>query len=356
MGVSRSLRLASRLLARIPCRLGLGSIPLSLDARGLRVHRRVLGLSAGDRGILFAPAYIPPAVYAVPTYVYTPTVVVRSECMFGAFFCRRGWGCYYFGDYFAPHYASIGFVAWSGHVSASITIGAWHDPLFAYYHCGHRSDPYWRAGVFDLYAGRYRGVYARPPVTLVQQKTVINNITKNTTINKTTNVNSNNVTMLTSLNDANTSTASAKSLTKVSDGERQTQQQQAKNFREAADRRASTETTLAAKPGAGGRTGGPRTGTLDVVGSTVKPRAPIKDPGVGTGTGTAAGNATTPPNPKPAVLGKKDPVTGTGSGYTEGRVADDRWRGPEIEAANGNEAGSDQRSRLGSPTTRSRTR
>ena len=62
-----------------------------------------------DRGVLFAPAYIPPDVYSAPGYVYTPNYSVREDCLYGALFNRQGYGSYYFGDYFSPAYASLGF-------------------------------------------------------------------------------------------------------------------------------------------------------------------------------------------------------------------------------------------------------
>ena len=203
-----------------------------------------------DRGILFAPAYIPPVVYSAPGYIYTPTVVVREECLYGAFFARRGFGSYYFGDYFAPSYASIGFVAWGGHVSASITLGGFYDPLFSYYSCGYRSDPYWGGGgIGDLYQGRFRGDYIRPPTTFIQQNTVINNITNNNTTINNNNTNLNNVTMLTSLNEAGR--GGRRNLQTVSAADRQSELESARNVRAAGDRRANTEAELA-RPNAGG--------------------------------------------------------------------------------------------------------
>lgn len=253
-----------------------------------------------ERGILFAPVYIPPAVYVAPAFVYTPTVVVREECLFGAFFCRRGFGCYYFGDYFAPHYASFGFVAWCGHVSASITIGGWHDPLFAYYSCGFRHDPFWRGGCVDLYVGRFRGDYMRPPTTLVKQTTVINNITN---VNNSKNINLNNVTMVSSLNDV--AKSGKRNLTTISTADRQAHQQAAHGVLQTADRRATAETQLASKPA---DKNSARSMTLDV------PHAPIA---TRTGSGTATkgiGSAVSGPTPTP--VGKVDPKA-VGSGLSK---------------------------------------
>jgi hypothetical protein len=270
------------------------------------------------RGTLFAPVYIPPVVYADPAYVYTPTVYVREQCLFGAFFTRRGFGSYYFGDYFAPRYAEVGFVSWCGYTSASVRIGGFYDPLFSYYSCGYRSDPFWGGGgCVNLFVGRYRGDYARPPQTLVQQTTVINNITNNNITNidrskNNTNIiqnsNLNNVTMLSSIRDGS---SDGRRFHTVNDTARADQQAAARNLRDVATRRADAETRLAA----GGPKGnnGPRTIGLDV-----PPVRPVRGTGgseTGVGTGTAGGN---PPKGGPGVgippkggIGM-NPGTGTG--------------------------------------------
>jgi hypothetical protein len=280
-----------------------------------------------SRGVLFAPVYIPPAVYTAPAYVYTPTVVVREECLYGAFFARRGFGCYYFGDYFAPRYASFGFTFWSGHVSASVSIGGWCDPLFSYYRCGYRHDPFWRAGVIDLCVGRYRGDYVRPPVNLVQQNTVINNITNNITnntniINNKTviknsnlnNVNLNNVQMLSSVQDA--STVKKLGLQKVADTDRRRQQQSARELSQVAERRADLEGKLATRPATGGRPT-PQSVQLEVPKPVARPAATTLPKGAASTPGTEnlrprPVTVDPPPSgPKPAAIGKVDPKPAT---------------------------------------------
>jgi WXXGXW repeat (2 copies) len=258
-----------------------------------------------SRGLLFAPAYIPPAVYADPAFVYTPSYVVQENCLFGSLFCRRGFGSYYFGDYFSPTYASLGFSAWCGNVGISVGFGGsrWYDPLFNYYRCGYRSDPFWGGGgINDLYAGRYRGDYVRPPTTLVQQNTLINNITRNrTTIN---NVNVNNVNMLTSLNQVGRS--GRRNLQPVSDPARREFAQTAHAGRRASEERASTETRLASRPGAGGPQR--RTAVLPAIhhpgaAARVGPDgATSRRPGAGSPTG-ANRNPATERAPRPANVG-----------------------------------------------------
>lgn len=72
-----------------------------------------------ERGVLFAPVYVPRAVYARPSYFYSPTVVVSEPALYTSLFVRRGWGCYYFGDYFENRYVNRGFSSWAVGVGGS---------------------------------------------------------------------------------------------------------------------------------------------------------------------------------------------------------------------------------------------
>ncbi|WP_020472072.1 YXWGXW repeat-containing protein [Zavarzinella formosa] len=213
-----------------------------------------------NRGVLFAPVYIPRSYYAAPAYVYTPTYIVREPCLYGAFFARRGYGSYYFGDYFAPNYATLGFTAWSGHVSATVRLGGYYDPLFSHYSVGYARDPYWGGGgLVNLYVGRYKGDFARPPVSYTQQTVVINNF-------NTTNVkNVNNVQMLTTLRDAPKTTNVR--LAAVPEAVRREQQVHAREVRAIGVNRAEQEVRLVSAGPPRGPVGGvaaPHTLKLDV--------------------------------------------------------------------------------------------
>ena len=147
------------------------------------------------RGVLFAPVVFSNTVIVRPGFVYTPVYVVSEPCMVGALFVRRGHGHYYFGDYYEPGYATLGYSAWCGtYTRTGFTVGFGvgrnygYDPLFSYYSVAYRDTPNWNRGVGDLYNGRYRGDIARPPVTLVSQNTTINNITRTNVTNVTNNI------------------------------------------------------------------------------------------------------------------------------------------------------------------------
>lgn len=202
------------------------------------------------RGVLFAPVYVAPAVYSRPAFVYTPSYAVSHHAMFSAMFVRRGYGNYYFGDYFEPRYTTVGFNAWcgtsrGGNFAISVGIGRAHvyDPLWSYYQHAYRNDPVWVNNVTNLYVGRYRGDVARPPRTLVQQNTVVNNITNVTNVTNVTN-NVTNVTMVAPLQQV-AQANSAVALKTVKREERQQEAAYAKQLTQVGTQRRQAETSLA---------------------------------------------------------------------------------------------------------------
>ncbi|MDY3559431.1 hypothetical protein R5W23_000424 [Gemmata sp. JC673] len=157
-----------------------------------------------QRGVLYAPVTFSRTILTRRGFVYTPVYVVSEPALVGALFVRRGRTHYYFGDYFEPRYVARGYNPWAGRVvNATFTIGFgagrnWgYDPLWAHYATANRNNRAWNARVNDLYTGRYAGKVARPPVTLTQQNTVINQITQTNVTNVTNNVTvvNNNVTI-----------------------------------------------------------------------------------------------------------------------------------------------------------------
>jgi hypothetical protein len=187
-------------------------------------------------------------VYLAQGYYYSPTIVVREQCMYGAMFVRRGYGCYYFGDYFDARYANAGYVTWGGYRGGDrvVVVNGYYDPMYSYYRVTYREDPYWQRGVVDIYVGRFGGTVARPPVTLVEQRVVVNNITiNNVTVNNT---HVNNVSMLTPISEAS-KTTNVK-LQRVPDAERRQHFMAAREMHQVAARRAEAETKLARTPNA----------------------------------------------------------------------------------------------------------
>ncbi len=120
------------------------------------------------RGCLFAPVYFAQPVYAQPAFVFTPTVVFNVGLFSDCLFVRPAYCHYYFGDYFAPRYAGIGFSPWF-----SITIGnrPHCDPLFTYYRW-HNSlgDRNWLAHTQQHFDTLRRDEALRPPRTFAAEQ------------------------------------------------------------------------------------------------------------------------------------------------------------------------------------------
>jgi hypothetical protein len=133
-----------------------------------------------ERGLLFAPVRFTRRVYLAPGFVYRPAYVIQPDFLCGALFVRTGFGGYYFGDYFAAGYRS-NYVSWVSYRPSRFFV----DVNFGYYRVAYARYPAWERNLSTLYVSRFNGDIPRPPRTLVQQNTVINNITINRT---TTNI------------------------------------------------------------------------------------------------------------------------------------------------------------------------
>jgi hypothetical protein len=131
-----------------------------------------------QRGLLFAPLFIDRSVVAA-SWVYTPHYVVQTDFVIGALFVRPGHCHYYFGDFFEDRYRKIGFIPWVDFRVVRDT----YDPNFAYYRQRFGGDRSWEINLRQLYVARTRGDVPRPPRTLAQQRTLIQNITVNKTVN-----------------------------------------------------------------------------------------------------------------------------------------------------------------------------
>jgi hypothetical protein len=135
-----------------------------------------------ERGLLFAPVRFTRPIYTRRDFVYRPAYVVQPDFLAGSLFVSIRRPRFYFGNYFEPA-SRKRFVAWTDYrVGRSA-----YDANYSYYRVAYRKHPAWERGLTALYAGRFRGDIARPPVTLVQQTKVINNITVNRTTNNVVN-------------------------------------------------------------------------------------------------------------------------------------------------------------------------
>jgi hypothetical protein len=152
------------------------------------------------RGLLFAP--ILPRVNVA--FIYRPSFVIQADFLLTALFVGPARRHYYFGDFSEPAYERRGFVAWINFQPSRRAL----DPDFAFFRASFHGQPQWTENLTALYQGRRAGDIPRPPRTLVQQNTVINNInnSRTTNVNVTKNINITNlqnVTVVQPLNKMN---------------------------------------------------------------------------------------------------------------------------------------------------------
>ncbi len=195
-------------------------------------------LALKRRGILYAPVVIDPVVRV--GFVYTPAYAVRDTVVIESLFVRPAVCHYYFGDYYAPSYRHLGYE------SCFIYSRRRYDSIIVY-ETYERRDPTWISFQINLFNDRCAGRVPRPPRTLIQQNTVVNNtvINNNTTIvnNHTTSVNNNTLVAPTKQVAVTKNT----NLVKLDEATRQKARAQAASVQQVGQQRANTEVTL--KPG-----------------------------------------------------------------------------------------------------------
>jgi hypothetical protein len=138
------------------------------------------------RGVLYAPVVVDTVVIG-PRFVFTPYYAVTDTIVVDALFVRPGFCHYYFGDYYGPRYATLGFEC-GFHYSRRC-----YDPIITYSRWEYRDTPGWFDVHLSISLGRSAGHHPCPPRTLVQQVNVVNNVTVNKTVINNTTVKNNNV-------------------------------------------------------------------------------------------------------------------------------------------------------------------
>jgi hypothetical protein len=113
-----------------------------------------------DRGLLFAPVVFQQPLWLTPGWAYRPTAVVATGPLLDGLFVRPAWRHYYFGNYYGPSYARLGYQPWYAYGPRSF------DPLFSYYRWVNRGNPGWQAGLRQTYVARAGGTVALPVQTV----------------------------------------------------------------------------------------------------------------------------------------------------------------------------------------------
>ena len=120
-----------------------------------------------DRGVLFAPVAFSQPLWNNPGWAFQPSYAVDLGNVCNSLFVNPGYSHYFFGNYYAPAYARLGFQPWFAYG------GRTHDPLFSYYRWANRGNPGWLTGQQQLFAARQRGGVALPGRTLGQQNELL---------------------------------------------------------------------------------------------------------------------------------------------------------------------------------------
>jgi hypothetical protein len=93
-----------------------------------------------DRGLLFAPVYFNDPLWLTPGWFYRPRFCLGLGGLLDCLFWRGGYPCYFYGNYFGPRFAGLGFQPWFGGPG-------WGNPLYSYYRWHNRGNPAWAAGL-----------------------------------------------------------------------------------------------------------------------------------------------------------------------------------------------------------------
>lgn len=125
--------------------------------------------SIARRGVVFAPVYFAPSVYAQQGFSYSPTLAVNLAVFSNQLFLRPNYGHYYFGDYYGSGGATAGYYPWFAFNSG----GHGYDPFYAQQRWQNRQDPMWVKMVQTNFQNRVDHEDARPPQTFAAQQALV---------------------------------------------------------------------------------------------------------------------------------------------------------------------------------------
>ena len=113
-------------------------------------------LQISRRGVFYTPVVIDP-VLVQAGYVYTPYYAVRDTVVVDTLFVRPAFGFYYYGDYYGPRYAGIGFEC------GVVYSQRYYEPLIVYERWDRRGNPGWYNAQLTLVVDRGAGRAPLPP-------------------------------------------------------------------------------------------------------------------------------------------------------------------------------------------------
>ena len=88
----------------------------------------------GNRGLLYAPVAFTRPMWTTPGWFYRPSYAVQLGGLLNSLFVRPAAYSYYFGDYYGPTYANLGYQPWYSYGQRT------YDPLYSYYRWHNRGN------------------------------------------------------------------------------------------------------------------------------------------------------------------------------------------------------------------------
>ena len=125
--------------------------------------------SVARRGILFAPVYFNPRVYARQDFTYSPAIAISLSVFGNQLFLRPNYNHYYFGDYYGSNYSTAGFYPWFSFHSS----GHGYDPFYTQQRWQNRQNRAWAKSVQTDFQHRVDHEDSRPPRTLLAQQALV---------------------------------------------------------------------------------------------------------------------------------------------------------------------------------------
>ena len=117
-----------------------------------------------ERGVAFLPMRFTSGVYLRTGFSFSPRLVVGVDLILGDLFFSPRRCHYYFGDYYAVHYTSMGYYPWFA-VRHRVMF---HDHLFVHARWRHRDQPDWSRQQRRDFDHRRQQAETRPPRTYRQ--------------------------------------------------------------------------------------------------------------------------------------------------------------------------------------------
>ena len=117
-----------------------------------------------DRGVLFLPMRFSSSVYLRSGFCFSPRLVIGVDLICSDFFFSPWRRHYFFGDYYAVRYSSLGFYPWFAYRHRVMI----HDHLYAHARWHHRHEPHWSRDKRKEFEHRRQYQDARPPRTYQQ--------------------------------------------------------------------------------------------------------------------------------------------------------------------------------------------